>query len=94
MDIETLVKIAVFAPLLGATIAGLFGRRIGDVASQAITTSLLFVSCAISWMVFTRWLSHDLDPFTITLAPFIHVGDFISIGRSASMPCRRPCLWW
>ena len=40
MNFETLVTIGVFAPLLGAAIAGFFGRRIGNVASQAVTTGL------------------------------------------------------
>ena len=47
MTIQTLVTLGVFAPLLGAMIAGCFGRRIGDVASQAVTTGLLYVSCII-----------------------------------------------
>ena len=34
------------------SIAGLFGRRIGDIASMAVTTGLLFLSCALAWVVF------------------------------------------
>src|SRR5690349_13804406 len=40
MTPQSLVTTIVFAPLLGAIVAGLFGRRIGNVASQAITTGL------------------------------------------------------
>ncbi|WP_427792996.1 NADH-quinone oxidoreductase subunit L [Brevundimonas diminuta] len=75
---QTLVTLGVFAPLLGAMIAGFFGRRIGDVASQAVTTGLLFFSCAISWIVFSQWTWGGLEAFTVRLAPFIHVGDFQS----------------
>ena len=32
-----LYTVAVFAPLLGSAIAGLFGRAIGDRAAQAVT---------------------------------------------------------
>jgi hypothetical protein len=32
-----------------------FGRRIGDIPSQAVTTGLLFFSCAVSWIVFGQW---------------------------------------
>ncbi len=59
-------------------IAGFFGRRIGDVASQAVTTGLLFFSCAVSWIVFSQWTWGGLEAFTVHLAPFIHVGEFQS----------------
>ncbi len=78
MTIQTLVTLGVFAPLLGAMIAGFFGRRIGDVASQAVTTGLLFFSCAVSWIVFSQWTWGGLEAFTVHLAPFIHVGEFQS----------------
>jgi NADH-quinone oxidoreductase subunit L len=76
VTIQTLVTLGVFAPLLGAMIAGFFGRRIGDVASQAVTTGLLFVSCIISWIVFSQWTWGGLEAFTVNLLPFVHVGDF------------------
>ena len=38
----------IFAPLIGFLIAGLFGRRIGDLSSQIITSSLIFLSAIIS----------------------------------------------
>ncbi len=75
---ETLVTILVFAPLVGAAIAGLFGRRIGDIPSQAVTTGLLFLSCALSWTVFSKWTWGHMEAFTVTLAPFINIGDFQS----------------
>ena len=78
MDPKVLVSIILFGPLLGAITAGLFGRRIGNIPSQAVTTGLLFLSCALSWVVFGQWTWGGLEPFTVTYAPFIHVGDFIS----------------
>ncbi|MGW8705298.1 NADH-quinone oxidoreductase subunit L [Brevundimonas sp. NPDC055814] len=75
---QTLVTLGVFAPLLGAMIAGFFGRRIGDIPSQAVTTGLLFFSCAVSWIVFSQWTWGGLEAFTVHIAPFIHVGDFQS----------------
>ncbi|WP_374570467.1 NADH-quinone oxidoreductase subunit L [Phenylobacterium sp.] len=78
MTPQSLVTLLVFAPLTGAVIAGLFGRRIGDVASQAITTGLLFLACALSWTIFSMWTWGGLEPFTVTLAPFIDVGAFQS----------------
>jgi NADH-quinone oxidoreductase subunit L len=78
MNAQSLVPIIVFGPLFAATIAGLFGRRIGDVASQAVTTGFLILSCLLSWTVFAQWTWGGLEPFTLTLAPFIHVGNFVS----------------
>ena len=42
----------VFLPLIGFLIAGLFGRLIGPRPSELITTTLLFVSAALSWYAF------------------------------------------
>ena len=42
----------VFLPLLGFLIAGPFGWRIGARPSEIVTTSLLFVAFALSWIVF------------------------------------------
>ncbi len=78
MTIQTLVILGVFAPLLGAAIAGFFGRRIGNIPSQAVTTGLRFFSCAVAWTVFGQWTWGHLEPFTVRLAPFINVGDFQS----------------
>ncbi|HEY8570887.1 NADH-quinone oxidoreductase subunit L [Phenylobacterium sp.] len=78
MSAETFVTIILFGPLIGATIAGLFGRRIGDTASMAVTTGFLFLSAVLSWVVFSQWTWGGLEPFTLTYTPFIHVGDFQS----------------
>ena len=75
---QSLVAILLFAPLLGAAVAGLFGRRIGDIPSQAVTTGLLFLSCALAWVNFAAQVWGHAEPFTVTLAPFIEVGDFRS----------------
>ncbi|HKZ97870.1 MAG TPA: NADH-quinone oxidoreductase subunit L [Hyphomicrobiaceae bacterium] len=42
----------VVLPLIGALIAGLFGRVIGARASELITTGLLMAAMALSWVVF------------------------------------------
>jgi NADH-quinone oxidoreductase subunit L len=44
----------VFLPAIGALIAGLFGRLIGARGSEIVTTSLMAVSCVLSWIVFWR----------------------------------------
>src|SRR3954462_11556433 len=42
----------VFLPLVGFLVAGLFGRLIGARPSEIVTTALLFLSCALSWIAF------------------------------------------
>ncbi|MDO5757279.1 MAG: NADH-quinone oxidoreductase subunit L [Rhodobacterales bacterium] len=49
-------KIILFAPLVGAIIAGFGWRIIGDKGAQLVTTALLFLSCVLSWIVF---IGHD-----------------------------------
>ena len=45
-------QIILFAPLLGALIVGFGHKALGDKASQWITTGLLFLAAALSWVVF------------------------------------------
>src|SRR5262245_11085614 len=47
-----LYKAIVFLPLIGAIIAGLFGRGIGAKASEYVTTGLMIVAGVLSWIVF------------------------------------------
>lgn len=66
--------VILFAPLVGAIIAGFGHRIIGDKGAQYVTTALLFLAMALSWTVFLgfdghtkhveimRWISSgDLD---------------------------------
>ncbi|ODT87984.1 NADH-quinone oxidoreductase subunit L [Phenylobacterium sp. SCN 70-31] len=78
MNAEALVTIILFGPLIGAITAGLFGKLIGDKPAMAVTTGFLFLSAVLSWVVFSQWTWGGLEPFTLTYAPFIHVGDFVS----------------
>src|SRR5688500_19469 len=45
---------------------------------MAVTTGFLMVSAFLSWVVFAQWTAGAIEPFTVTYAPFIHVGDFVS----------------
>jgi len=78
MDPKSLVTVILFAPLVGAITAGLFGRRLGDTVSMAVTTGLLILAAVLSWTVFSKWTWGGLEPFTLTYLPFIHVGEFVS----------------
>jgi NADH-quinone oxidoreductase subunit L len=91
MTPQNLSIIVVFAPLLGAVIAGLFGRRIGDRASQTVTTGLLILACLLSWVIFSQWTWGGLEPFTLSLAKFIQVGAFQS---NWSIRLDGPSCWW
>ena len=45
---------------------------------MAITTGLLFVSCAVAWTVFYQHTWGHMEAFTLRLLPFINIGDFQS----------------
>ncbi len=68
----------VFGPLVGATIAGLGGRWLPTVASQAVTTGFLILSAILAWTVFPQALAGTLQEQTYVLLPFINIGDFQS----------------
>ncbi len=60
-----------FAPLVGAIIAGFGWRFIGDKGAQWLTTGLLFLACFLSWMVF---LGHDGETQHIQILRWIESG--------------------
>jgi len=60
-----------FAPLIGAIIAGFGWRIIGDMGAQWLTTGLLFLSCILSWVVF---LGHDGETHIIHILDWIQSG--------------------
>jgi NADH-quinone oxidoreductase subunit L len=64
----------VFLPLLGFLIAGLFGRAIGAKASEYVTTGLLVVSAALSWVAFFTVGFGSGEPFTVPVLRFIQSG--------------------
>jgi NADH-quinone oxidoreductase subunit L len=68
----------VLLPLIGATIAGLFGRRIGNTASMAVTTGLLLIACAMGWTVFCGEIWGGWPRFIAHIMPFIQIDDFKS----------------
>jgi NADH-quinone oxidoreductase subunit L len=64
----------VFLPLLGFLIAGLFGRFIGARPSELITTSFLFISMVLSWIVFAQVLAGSLTLSVPVLGSWITSG--------------------
>ncbi len=65
----------VFLPLVGFLIAGLFGRFVGARLSEVITTSLLFISAALSWVAFFKvGFGSEQDALKIALGNWFSVG--------------------
>src|SRR5471030_1556439 len=67
----------VFLPLLGSVIAGLFGRLIGNRASELVTTGLLFVSAVLSVIAFND-VALQGHNYIIPILPWIHSGAFVA----------------
>ncbi len=63
--------IILFAPLIGALIAGFGWRAIGEAGAQYLTTGLLFLSALLSWIVFFQ---HYEATETITIMSWVQSG--------------------
>ncbi len=64
--------VILFAPLVGALIAGFGWRLIGEKGAQYVTTGLLFLACLLSWVTFL-----GLDASTVK---HVHILDYIQSG--------------
>ena len=71
-----LYAVAVFAPLLGALIAGLLGRQIGDRASQAVTIICMVVAAVCGVASFVPFLDGSATPGVLDLGTWISVEGF------------------
>ncbi|MFB9912714.1 NADH-quinone oxidoreductase subunit L [Rhizobium paknamense] len=68
-------KAIVFLPLIGAIIAGLFGRQIGAKASEVLTTSLMVLAAALSWYVFLSvGFGEHVETIKVPVLRWIQVG--------------------
>ena len=65
----------IFLPLLGAVIAGLFGRQIGDKGAQAVSCGLMLASAALSVPVLAQ-VAFGGQPRTTELFTWIDSGAF------------------
>jgi len=70
----------VFAPLLGAILAGFFGRSLGDKGSMWLTSGLMTMAAILSWVAFfniTGFMSDaHAHPAHVELLSWIRSGDF------------------
>ncbi|MDT7950368.1 MAG: NADH-quinone oxidoreductase subunit L [Acetobacteraceae bacterium] len=71
-----LYAVAVFAPLLGSLVAGLFGRQIGDRPSQAITIICMIVAAICGTLSFLPILDSTAVPGQLSLGNWFDVGGF------------------
>jgi NADH-quinone oxidoreductase subunit L len=69
-----LYVILVFAPLVGAIVAGLFGRQIGDRGAQLVTCGLMGVSALFS--VFGLLSTIGAEPYRVQLFTWMNVATF------------------
>ncbi|MFN3260186.1 MAG: NADH-quinone oxidoreductase subunit L [Pikeienuella sp.] len=58
-------QILLFAPLLGACLAGFFGRSMGERMAMLIPTGLLFLSALLSWVVFFTYAGEPSQSITL-----------------------------
>ncbi len=71
-----LYAIAVFSPLFGSVIAGMFGRQIGDRASQAVTIGCMVIASIAGIVCFLPFFQDDVMPGSVQLGTWIDVGGF------------------
>ena len=68
--------VAVFAPLLGALVAGLLGRSIGDRAATAVSILCMLVAAALGPIACFQLVSGQTDPGVVSLGTWIEAGHF------------------
>ena len=66
----------VFLPLLGAVVAGFFGRLIGARMAEIVTTGLLGAAAVLSWLAFIQIGLNEGEPQTVQVAEWIASGLF------------------
>jgi NADH-quinone oxidoreductase subunit L len=68
--------VAIFAPLLGALVAGLFGRAIGDRAAQAVTILCMLLAATCGVASFIQLVFANDPAGVVSLGTWVDVGDF------------------
>src|SRR3990167_5694755 len=68
--------IVALAPLLGAIVAGLFGRKIGRTGAHSVTIAGVFISCLVSCQVLYKLATGEVGPFNQNVYTFFEVGGY------------------
>ncbi len=71
-----LYAVAVFAPLLGSAIAGLFGRAIGDRAAQAVTILCMVLASICGVTAFVQLVYLGAPSGMVVLGDWVQAGSF------------------
>ncbi len=71
---KSILLTIVLAPLFGALVAGLFGKRIGRVASHSVTIAGVALSCALSILVLYRLVWGGAEVFNQNIYTWFEVG--------------------
>ncbi|MGI9365627.1 MAG: NADH-quinone oxidoreductase subunit L [Rhizobiaceae bacterium] len=71
-----MLHLIVFLPLAGFLIAGLFGKQIGDKASEYVTSGFLVIAALLSWANFFGFWLGDAQAFTVNVMSWISIGNF------------------
>jgi NADH-quinone oxidoreductase subunit L len=70
------IQIIVLLPLLAAVVAGLGNRMLGNVVAKSLTTGALFISCALSWVIFTGFWLGGTEAYVAPAFTWIQSGTF------------------
>jgi NADH-quinone oxidoreductase subunit L len=73
---QTILLAVVLAPLLGAVVAGLFGRQVGRAGAHTITILGVAASCALSCWVLWQLVGQGAAPFNQNVYTFFHIGGY------------------
>jgi NADH-quinone oxidoreductase subunit L len=76
MPVTTLFSVAVFAPLLGSAIAGLFGRVIGDRAAQMVTIGFMVLAAICGVTAWEQLITQAAPAGVIDVADWTIAGSF------------------
>ncbi|MEM8551895.1 MAG: NADH-quinone oxidoreductase subunit L [Pseudomonadota bacterium] len=70
-----MLELIVFLPLVGFLFAFLLGRQVGAMAAMVVTTGILFVCAALSWVIFLQYAGSAAPTERILIAEWIVSGD-------------------
>ncbi|MEG3191655.1 NADH-quinone oxidoreductase subunit L [Lysobacter sp. D1-1-M9] len=73
---QSVLLAIVLAPLLGAILAGLFGRRIGRAGAHGVTIAGVALSCALSAYVLWQLVGQGAAPFNENIYTWFQVGGY------------------
>ena len=73
---KTMLLVIVLAPLLGAIVAGFFGRQVGRAGAHTVTILGVAVACALSSYVLWQLVGQGAAPFNENVYTFFEVGGY------------------